>query len=264
MLLTDEQLCSFQEDGFLILRDFANHVNCEAILDVAKVHLKHKIEPIETEIGYAQKSKDYRTDVADYHSIDVQEKTTIRRLRQVYHRDILFKEWMEDHKIRPILQQILNDQVAITIAHHNSIMTKLPYYSTETAWHQDRRYWRYSDDNLVSIWLALDEEHSDNGVLEFIPKSHTMRFEAEQFDEKEYFRTDHPDNVSLIETKVSTNLQRGDVVLFHCKLLHRANANRTKSPKISFVYTVKGASTKVIEETRSAAYPEILLDRLDN
>jgi phytanoyl-CoA hydroxylase len=116
----------------------------------------------------------------------------------------------------------------------------------------------------VSIWLALDEEHAQNGVLEFIPQSHTMTFEEDQFDEKEYFKTDHPINMSLIETKVSTNLHRGDVVLFHCKLLHRANANLTDTPKISFVYTVKGASTKVIEGTRSSAYPEILLDRLDN
>ncbi len=264
MLLSNEQLHSFQNNGFLILRNFANHINCEAILDIAKVHLKHKIEPIETEVGYHQKSKTYRSEVKNYQSLETERETTVRRLRQVYHRDILFKLWMEDQKIRPILQQILNDQVAITIAHHNSIMTKLPYHSTETAWHQDRRYWHYSDDNLVSVWLALDEEHTENGVLEFIPSSHKMKFEEEQFDEKEYFKTDHPENMSLIETKVSTTLKRGDVVLFHCKLLHRANANLTKSPKISFVYTIKGASTKVTEETRSSAYPEILLDRLDN
>jgi len=264
MLLTNQQHQSFQENGFLILRGFAHHVNCEAIRDVALVHLQHKIEPIETELGYHQKSKSYRTEIKDYQSLALPQESTVRRLRQVYHRDILFKEWMEDPKIRPILQQLLNDQVVLTLAHHNSIMTKLPHHSTATAWHQDRRYWRYSDDNLLSIWLALDHEDSNNGVLEFIPKSHTLHFQPDQFDEKEYFRTDHPKNMSLIETKVSTTLERGDVVLFHSKLLHRANANRTQTPKISFVYTVKGASTKVIEGTRSAAYPEILLDRLDN
>ncbi len=264
MLLTDEQYQSFQDNGFLILRGFAKHLNTQAILDVAQVHLKHKIEPIETELGYHQKSKYYRSEVKDYQSIAIEQETTIRRLRQVYHRDILFKNWMENPEIRPILQQLLNDRVAITIAHHNSIMTKMPHYSTPTAWHQDRRYWHYSDDNLLSVWLALDQEDEHNGVLEFIPKSHKLSFEADQFDNKEYFRTDHPKNMSLIETKVSTTLTRGDVVLFHCKLLHRANANRTQKPKISFVYTVKGASTKVIEGTRSAAYPEILLDWLDN
>ena len=260
MILSNEQLQQFHQDGFLILRDFANKEKCEAILDVAKVHLQHKIEPIETEVGYDQKSKEYRTDATDYRKKET--GTSVRRLRQVYNRDILFKEWMENEKIRPILQQILNDQVVITTAHHNSIMTKMPYQSTETRWHQDRRYWRYSNDNLVSIWLALDDEHHKNGVLEFVPGSHRMKFEFDQFDEKEYFLEELDKNLPIIEKKVSTTLEKGDVVLFHSLLLHRANKNDTDKPKISFVYTVKGLSTKVVEGTRSAEYPEIKLDKL--
>lgn len=260
MILSNEQLQQFKEDGFLILRDFADKRICDAILDVAKEHLKHKIEPVETEIGYGGKSKEYRTDVRDYGKKEM--GTTVRRLRQVYSRDILFKAWMEDEKIRPVLQQVLQDQVVIVTAHHNSIMTKMPHQSTETRWHQDRRYWRYSDDNLVSIWLALDDENSENGVLEFIPGSHRMHFEAEQFDEKEYFKEESSKNIPIIEKKVSTTLQKGDVVLFHSLLLHRANKNDTDKAKISFVYTVKGVSTKVIEGTRSAEYPEVILERI--
>jgi len=260
MTLSNEQLQEFDQNGFLILRGFANKEKCDAILNVAKAHLKHKIEPIETEVGYDEKSKEYRTNVTDYSAKE--SGTTVRRLRQVYSRDILFKEWMEDENIRPVLQQILNDQVVITTSHHNSIMTKMPHRSTETKWHQDRRYWRYSDDNLVSIWLALDDEYSENGVLEFIPGSHRMSLSPDLFDEKEYFREDNRKNISLIEKKVSTTLKKGDVVLFHSLLLHRANKNSTDKPKISFVYTVKGASTKVISGTRSAEYPEVILDRI--
>jgi len=260
MILTPSQLQSFQENGFLILRSFLEEEACEAILDVAKAHLKHKIEPIESEVDYRVKSQEYRTNVSDYNSLENREDLTTRRLRQVYDRDILFKEWMENEKIRPILKQVLEDDVVITTAHHNSIMTKMPSPQSETAWHQDRRYWSYSDDNLVSVWLALGEENSENGVLEFIPKSHKMNFTAEQFGEKEYFLENHPLNMSLIETKQSSRLGAGDVVLFHCKLLHRANRNNTSKPKISFVYTVKGAKTEALEGSRSSQYREVLLD----
>ena len=263
MYLSDEELHSFHYNGFLVLRDFATSSDCDAIREVALVHLKYHIEPLETENEYGDKSKAHRTEVIDYTSSSSSDNATVRRLRQVYHRDILFKNWMENRKIRPILQQILNDQVCLTLAHHNSIMTKMPYSSTQTAWHRDRRYWRYGDDNLISIWLALGEENSANGVLEFIPKSHLIDFEENQFDNKGYFHEKSEKNLSLIETKVSTDLKKGDVVLFHSKLLHRANANQSDQPKISFVYTVKGASTKVIKGTRSASYPEILLNRLD-
>jgi len=262
MQLSLEQQEQFYKDGFIVLRGFADADRCDAILQVAQDHLEQKIEPIETETGYDSRSKAYRTNVTDYSSKAEEEHIIVRRLRQVYDRDPLFKAWMEEEKIRPVLQQLLDDQVVITTAHHNSIMTKMPYMSRETRWHQDRRYWRYSDNNLVSIWLALDEEYEQNGVLEFIPGSHKMRFVPEQFDEKEYFREDYDANRPLIAQKVSTTLQKGDVIIFHSLLLHRANKNSTDRPKISFVYTVKGEKTQTIQGTRSSEYPEIKLPKI--
>ena len=259
MELTPTELDAFNTNGFIVLRNFLNTRECEAILEVAKIHLKYKIEPIETEIDYGEKSKEYRTEVTDYNSIQKDQNLTVRRLRQVYDRDILFKNWMENEKIRPILKQILDDEVVITTAHHNSIMTKMPHSSTETSWHQDRRYWSYEGNNLVSVWLALDEENNENGVLEFIPKSHTMVFSKDQFGDKDYFLEEDSRNSLLIETKQSTPLHRGDVVIFHCKLLHRANENKTQEPKISFVYTVKGKKTEVVKGSRSAEYSEVSL-----
>lgn len=262
MQLTTEQLAQFNKDGYLVLRRFLDGERCDDILRMAQVHLDTKIEPIETEMGYDSRDKEYRTAVTDYNSHAREEHVTVRRLRQVYTRDVLFQAWMENEKIRPILQQVLDDQVVVTTAHHNSIMTKMPYYSKHTSWHQDRRYWRYSDDNLVSVWLALDSETSENGVLEFIPGSHKMHFDSEQFDEKEYFSEEHVKNKNIIATKVFTDLEKGDVVLFHSLLLHRANKNSTDKPKISFVYTVKGSETKAIAGTRSSEFPEIILPKL--
>jgi len=260
MKLSNAQLTQFEKDGFLLLKDFADHELCNTIKDIAKAHLKHMVPPIETEFEYVGKSKEERERISDAHSEQIEKRITVRRLRQVYHRDIVFKQWMEDEKIRPVLKQILGESPTITIAHHNSIMTKMPHSSTATSWHQDFRYWHFENDNLVSVWLALDNEHDKNGVLEFIPGSHKMDFDPVQFDEKEYFSESNSDNQNLIASKVSYELEKGDVVLFHCKLLHRANRNATDEPKISFVYTVKGCTNKAIENTRSTEYKEIELD----
>ena len=258
MVLSSEELERFERDGFLLLPQFADHELCDTIKDIALAHLKHKVPPIETETEYVSKSKEERKRISDAKS-HLQERVTVRRLRQVYHRDRVFKEWMESEKIRPILKQILKENPTITIAHHNSIMTKMPHTSTQTMWHQDFRYWHFENDNLVSVWLALDSEDNQNGVLEFIPGSHKMQFDISQFDEKEYFKEDIEPNSSLIATKVSHTLNKGDVVLFHCKLLHRANKNTTDEPKISFVYTVKGASNKALPNTRSTEFAEVEL-----
>jgi len=262
MRLSATQLAQFNNDGFIVLRSFVDAKYCDAIAEVAKEHLEQLIEPIESELGYASRSKEYRTEVTDYTSKIEEGYMTVRRLRQVYDRNPLFKAWMEEVKIRPVLQQILKGKVVLTTAHHNSIMTKMPGISSATGWHQDRRYWSYSDDNLVSVWLALDDETDQNGVLEFIPASHKMHFKAEQFDEKEYFSTTYTPNQKIIATKVSTDLKKGDVLIFHSLLLHRANKNSTDKAKISFVYTVKGEKTKANRGTRSAEFPEINLEKV--
>jgi len=259
MILSTTQLKDFHDNGFIILRQFVDSSYCEAILDKTKEALHHAIEPLETEKNYSSRDKAYRSLISDYHShsTDIQ---NIRRLRQVYQRDSTFKAWMESKDIRPILKQILKDEVVLITAHHNSIMTKMPHTSQATSWHQDIRYWHYSDNNLLTIWLALGEESSANGALEFIPNSHSSHFKVEQFDEKAYFKEQYPQNTSILSKKVSLELQAGDVVLFHASLLHRANKNQSNTSKISFVYTVKGLHTKTIIGTRSAEFPEILLD----
>ena len=244
MKLDENQLKEFHENGFLVLKNFVDSQTCDEILQKAKIHLENKIAPIETEQEYMQNDID---------------KITVRRLRQVYNREEIFQKWMTNEKIRPILKQILNDTPVLTLAHHNSIMTKLPFESTRTFWHQDRRYWNFENNDLVSVWLSLGDEFLENGLLEFIPKSHKIEFSKDRFDEVDNFLDENEENKKLIKTKVHTNLQKGDVVLFHCKTLHHANKNNTDQAKISFVYTVRAASNKPTSNTRSD-FKEVILD----
>ncbi len=244
MQLSQEQLNQFNENGFLIIKNFADENLCNKILQKAKEHLVKKLAPIESE--------------QEYLNIDTDE-ITVRRLRQVYDREEIFRDWMTNKDIRPILKQVLNDTPVLTLAHHNSIMTKMPHESTRTFWHQDRRYWNFENGDLVSVWLALDDEYLENGLLEFIPKSHKIDFEKEQFDQFSNFLDTHPKNIELIKTKVHQNLEKGDIVLFHCKTLHHASKNNTDKAKISFVYTARAQSNKPLKETRSD-FKEIILE----
>jgi len=244
MTLSNKQLEEFNSNGFLILKNFADEELCDTILEKAKEHLQRKEAPIESE--------------QEYMNVD-EEKITVRRLRQVYDREQVFQDWMTNKEIRPVLKQILDDTPVLTLAHHNSIMTKLPHESTRTYWHQDRRYWHFKNDDLVSVWLALGDEYLDNGLLEFIPASHKIQFSKDRFDDNSNFLDENKENQELIKTRTSQNLKKGDVVLFHCKTLHHASKNQSDDAKISFVYTVRAKSNTPIENTRSDS-KEIILD----
>jgi len=256
MKLSKKQLKSYNTNGYIILRGFLPKSKCNKILKVAKYHLKNKIQPIESEVDYHSKTKNDRMHLLNYNTITNQ---TPRRLRKAYSRDKVFKKWMKNTKIRPIVKQILKDTPTLILAHHNCIMTKMPKTSTKTMWHQDIRYWSYQNDNLISVWLALGKENTKNGSLSFIPKSHNMQFSKKCFDSKDYFDSKYHKNKELIKTKISSKLKKGDVVIFHCKLLHCAGKNKTQKAKISFVYTLKGKKTKALKNTRSDKFREIVL-----
>lgn len=243
MKLTQAQIDEFNTNGFLLLRNFADAKLCDDIRVLAQKHLDNKIEPIESEEEYLQKKAS---------------TNTVRRLRQVYDREPLFAQWMTNPEIRPVLKQLLREEPRLLLAHHNSIMTKLPLVSSITSWHQDIRYWHYTNDNLLSVWLSLGDEYPENGLLEFIPKSHKMIFSKEQFDEQLSFRDDLPQNREIIDKRTHHILHKGDVVLFHAKTLHYAHQNNTDTPKISFVYSVRGISNPPIANTRSD-YREVAL-----
>lgn len=242
MTLSDVQLAQFERDGFIVLRAMADSARCDTILGAANDEIEKCEAPIETEGEYVHTGN-----------------PTLRRLRQVYDRRAEFRDWMTDPLLREALSQVLHDMPVLTLAHHNSIMTKMPSTSTETCWHQDRRYWHFENDNLVSVWLALGEERLQNGVLEFIPGSHRLELTPECFDARSCFVTGVPQNDVLIARKVHYVLQAGDVVLFHCRTLHHAFDNTMEIPKIAFVYTVRGAKNLPIAGTRSDAYPEVPL-----
>ena len=243
MKLTTEQIAEFNNNGFLLLKNFADTTLCDAIRAKAQEHLDNQIEPIESEEEYQRTGSS---------------NSTIRRLRQVYDREEIFKKWMTDKEIYPILEQLLGESPRLLLAHHNSIMTKLPHKSSITTWHQDIRYWHYENDELLSVWLSLGDEFLENGLLEFIPGSHKMNFSPEQFDERSSFREDLPQNQEIISKRVHCNLEKGDIVLFHAKTLHYAHQNETDKAKISFVYSLRSASNQPIKNTRSD-FKEIIL-----
>jgi phytanoyl-CoA hydroxylase len=246
MLLENEKVKQFNRDGFLILNNFMDKNETDAILNRAVYHINQQKQPIETE--------------EEYKSIKNNKTDTLRRLRQAYNRDVVFSDWMTNEKMTPILEQLLEDKAVLTLAHHNSIMTKMPQQNTNTLWHQDIRYWNFNNDNLISVWLCLMDENQNNGALYFVPASHKVNFSKNQFDEKIYFREDLSDNKSILKDRVSFDLKRGDIVLFHSKTLHGANSNCSDKTKISLVYTVRAKNNKPLPNTRSSSYGEIELN----
>lgn len=246
-----QQVAVLREQGFVVARQFASRETVQAIRAEAQRQLVEAVEPLEYEADLKYPGAPT--------SRQAQGGATVRRLLNAYGRGALFQSWATQPAVAAWLHAYFAETPVLSRVHHNCVMTKRPAYGSLTGWHQDIRYWSFTEDDLVSTWLALGPETADNGGLFFLPGSHAASFTAAQFDEQKFFRPDLPENQDWIARAVCPELEAGDVVFFHCRTLHAARQNSSDRVKLSLVHTYHPQSCSPVPGTRSASLPEIPL-----
>ncbi len=249
--LTAEQISAFENDGYLILPKMVPAAHCRQMVTITNEHLFDAVPPLEyeTEVGYAGAP-------SSFESVGGR---TARRLKDAYHRHDVFKTWATDPHLVKMLGQLLGEQICLTLAHHNCVMTKHPDFGTATGWHRDIRYWSFPRNELISVWLALDNEVESNGGLRIIPGSHRWQIKPEQMDDLDFLRPDVAENQALFAQGISLHLEKGDVLFFHSGLFHAAGRNNSRMIKESVVFAYHGISNAPIVGSRSASAEDIVL-----
>lgn len=242
----------FSHEGFLISRKLADEELRQRLEQSVRASLSPALAPLEfeSEVAYPGAPADRFAPGGD----------TPRRLLNAYARDPVFREWATSPAVTGVVRQLLGaDHICLSQNHHNCIMTKHPGYSSSTLWHQDIRYWTFDRPELVTVWLALGEEHLANGGMQLLPGTHTDHLDRGRFDASLFLRPDLAENQQLIDTSVAAHLEPGDVLFFHCRTFHAAGANTTDKVKLSLVFTYYESKNQPIAGTRSARYPEIVI-----
>jgi phytanoyl-CoA hydroxylase len=249
-MLTETQVASFKRDGFLVVKGFASDQRCRALIEETDRCLDPPLGPLEleAELGYPGAPAD----------LDATGGRTPRRLLNALSRGPLFRDWARDPRLTEAASMLLDTRdIAVVQAHHNCIMTKYPRFGSETGWHQDIRYWSFEHPVLINAWLALGPEGPEQGGLRVVPGSHRMTFGPDQFDDALFFRPGHAGNPSILAGAIDIELDRGDVLFFHCRLLHAAGCNRSAEVKRSLVFTYNRMDNPPLPDSRSARLAQL-------
>ncbi|QKJ65493.1 phytanoyl-CoA dioxygenase family protein [Deefgea piscis] len=239
----------FAEQGVVILRGFAAPEQVAEIRAEAMAALDKREAPFELEASLAYPGAP--------ESVAAQGGQTIRRLRGMVARSPIFRQWATHPRLLALLRPLLGERITLTQVHHNSLMTKQPSFSSDTLWHRDLRYWRFSRPQLVSCWLALGDENPENGGLGFIPASHNLTLPETAFDSREFLLADHPVAAPWIAKAQFPRLSAGDVVLFDARTFHAASRNSTEKTKYSLVMSYHASDNLPLENSRSATEPGV-------
>jgi len=134
------------------------------------------------------------------------------------------------------------------------------------ALHQDYPYWITETDNpeqLVTVWVALDDSTVENGALEVLPGSHKQgRVPGKQGGtafEKNEIDPDTFDTSNMITVEVPA----GGAIFFGPFLVHRSAPNRSDNDRRAVLYTYQKAggrtalqNTKVLLDAMAGAAKE--------
>jgi phytanoyl-CoA hydroxylase len=243
---------AFARDGYMVLRGVLDEAECREVGGFVAACLDPLMGPAEYEadVGYPGSPS----------SRGAPGGTTPRRLLHAYSRSQRLRRLALHPDVAAALERVMDGEaVCMSQCHHNCVMTKHPGYSSATLWHQDIRYWSFDRPELVSAWFALSDEDRKNGALRLIPGSHRLELDRGRFDRDLFLRPELDVNRDLIHRAVAAELRRGDVLLFHCRLLHAAGKNLSDTVKLSPVFTYHTDDNRPIPGTKSAQYPSIAL-----
>jgi ectoine hydroxylase-related dioxygenase (phytanoyl-CoA dioxygenase family) len=163
-VLTQQQIRSYQQDGFLLIEDF---------LDQEELAFWRQavIEAIEQRNGQKMPGSDIKVGEDDGINEDIEYYSKVF--------DQMLNLWQTNDKVKKLMVNEELGKLGAQLADwegtriwHDQALIKRPW-ANPTSWHLDTPFWSFSDRRALSIWVALDDATYQNGCLYFIPGSNS-------------------------------------------------------------------------------------------
>lgn len=153
----------------------------------------------------------------------------IKQIQYLHRKDYIFQELVE--RLTPIAQELTGakDFKILNV----QLFEKHPGISKPTRSHQDNAYFKMTPATPLTVWIPLDNIDGENGALYYAPKTHlTATRNHVRYHPHTTFRVrsgvpglslclkEHPESTDLLMPT-----KKGDLLIHHCNLIHRAGRN---------------------------------------
>lgn len=160
--ISEEQIESYRQNGFIAIRDFLDPDELKTWKRVTEDAVQQRLSKAKAPARRMSKKDEY------YNKVFVQ----CLRLADTHEG---MAELMYDPRLGEVAATLAGvDGIRIW---HDQSLYKEPY-GNPTAWHLDNPYWSFYSRDAISIWVALDDATLENGALWYLPGTHlTARFD---------------------------------------------------------------------------------------
>jgi chlorinating enzyme len=160
-------------------------------------------------------------------------------------------QWLFADAVLDMVEQFVGPDIALWSSH---FIAKPKGVGRAVPWHEDSAYWKgmLEPQEVVTLWLAIDESTRENGCMRVIPGTHHHGFsdyepvdrEANVFGSR--VRRDQMDESKAVDLELAP----GEFHLHHAKTIHGSNANTSDRRRCGYTMRYMATSVKFYEDAR--------------
>ncbi|QQE81085.1 ectoine hydroxylase [Alicyclobacillus sp. SO9] len=240
--LTESQLKSYQQSGYLLLENLFSEPEVDKMLDELKVIWRDRADDKSPEVVREPSGK------------------VIRSVFDIHRNNPLFEKVSQDPRVREAAEQVLGSDVYI---HQSRINFKPGFVGKEFYWHSDFETWHVEDGmprmRAVSFSILLDDNMPYNGSLMLIPGSQNYFVSCVGETPENHFQTSLrkqelgvPDNNSMRKLVEMSRIdmpvgKRGSVLMFECNTMHGSASNISPFPRRNVFMVFNSINNQLVE-----------------
>ncbi|WP_299570864.1 phytanoyl-CoA dioxygenase family protein [uncultured Shewanella sp.] len=234
--LTEEQIAEFEKKGFLIIKSY---YNTEEVTRLQQTTFND-----ESLYDRAWDKKDAQGAVS---KVCLWQQTS----------DDFYSMFSRGRRLVDVCETLIGEEVYHT---STKIMMKEPFVGGAWEWHQDFGYWHRDNYMLypkcISCMIAINQATQENGCLQVLEGSHHLgRLDHNKTGDQKGAAIEFVEQAMQYHSLVNVELAPGDVLFFHCNLLHKSNQNRSSAPRWSMISAYNAVSNQPFKENEAVYYP---------
>lgn len=234
--LTDEQVKSYHEDGYIIVKQFLSEAEVK------------KLQAIAIEDATARK-----------HAFDLNDQSGKKTKLTLWYTpgDDAYGLLTRSRRMVNAVNKLMDGNAPVC-HFHSKLMQKEPRVGGAWEWHQDYGYWYKNEfllpDQMMSVMIAITEATRQNGCLQVIRGTHKMGRIEHGFAGEQVGASQRYVDLALKSMElVYVELKPGDALFFHSNLLHRSEANLSDTARWSLISCYNRSSNIPYNEPSSSS-----------
>jgi ectoine hydroxylase len=171
--------------------------------------------------------------------------------------DDFYSMFSRGRRLVDVCEKLIGEEVYHT---STKIMMKEPFVGGAWEWHQDFGYWHRDNYMLypkaISCMVAINRATQENGCLQVLKGSHHLgRLDHSKTGDQKGAPLEFVEEAMKFHELINVELAPGDVLFFHCNLLHKSNQNRAAEPRWSMISAYNAISNQSFKQNEAIYYP---------